>query len=115
MTAFPNLDVGEQIASKLVRAESIVGDDEQDTILLRGMSDEARAYISSFPWCRTILSSYFGGGIGGSSQFSSSTFSQVVLLSILGYGLSWATSRRLTFQYPIANRQLKSFEPTSMG
>src|SRR5258708_34960260 len=65
MTAFPNLDVGEQIASKLVRAESIVGDDEQDTILLRGMSDEARAYISSFPWCRTILSSYFGGGVGG--------------------------------------------------
>ena len=29
------------------------------------MSQDAKQYISSFPWCETILSSYFGGGVGG--------------------------------------------------
>src|SRR5882757_9396327 len=56
---------GAQIASKLVLAGDIVGDDEQDTILLRKMSEDAKQYISSFRWCETILSSYFGGGVGG--------------------------------------------------
>jgi len=54
-----------QVASELVPAASIVGDDEQDTILLRKMSEDAKQYISSFPWCETIRDSYFGGGVGG--------------------------------------------------
>jgi len=29
------------------------------------MSEDAKQYISSFRWCETILSSYFGGGVGG--------------------------------------------------
>jgi hypothetical protein len=56
---------GTQVASELVPAASIVGDDEQDTVLLRKMSEDAKQYISSFPWCETILGSYFGGGVGG--------------------------------------------------
>jgi hypothetical protein len=56
---------GEQIASALVPAESIAGDDEQDGILLRTMSEDAKEYISSFSWCDTIRNSYFGGGVGG--------------------------------------------------
>jgi hypothetical protein len=56
---------GMQVASELVPAASIVGDDEQDTVLLRKMSEDAKQYISSFPWCETILGSYFGGGVGG--------------------------------------------------
>ena len=56
---------GTQIASELVPAASVVGDDEQDTVLLRKMSEDAKQYISSFRWCETILSSYFGGGVGG--------------------------------------------------
>jgi hypothetical protein len=56
---------GEQIASDLVPAASIQGDDEQDTILLRKMSESAQQYISSFSWCDAVLSSYFGGGVGG--------------------------------------------------
>ncbi len=56
---------GTQIASELVPAARIVGDDEQDTVLLRKMSEDAKQYISSFRWCETILSSYFGGGVGG--------------------------------------------------
>src|SRR5882757_7232829 len=53
------------VASELVPAVNIVGDDEQDTVLLRKMSEDAKHYISSFPWCETILNSYFGGGVGG--------------------------------------------------
>lgn len=56
---------GMQVASELVRAADIVGDDEEDTALLRKMSEDARHYISSFAWCETILNSYFGGGVGG--------------------------------------------------
>lgn len=56
---------GTQVASELVPAADIVGDDEQDTVLLCKMSEDAKQYISSFPWCATILNSYFGGGVGG--------------------------------------------------
>jgi hypothetical protein len=56
---------GRRAASELSAAENIEGDDEQDTLLLRTMSGEARRYISSFPWCGRIQSSYFGGGVGG--------------------------------------------------
>jgi hypothetical protein len=56
---------GQQVASDLVPAKSIVGDDEQDTVLLREMADEAQRYISSFSWCKEVLDSYFGGGVGG--------------------------------------------------
>jgi hypothetical protein len=56
---------GMQVASELVPAASIVGDDEQDTILLRKMLEDAKQYISSFPWCETVLASYFGRGVGG--------------------------------------------------
>src|SRR5712691_9053557 len=56
---------GEQIASGLAPIKNIVGDDEQDTILLRKMSEYAKEYISSFSWCEGILNSYFGGGVGG--------------------------------------------------
>jgi hypothetical protein len=66
MNSVPGSDIeGEQIASELVAAENIAGDDEQDTILLRKMSEEAKQYISSFSWCDTILDAYFGGGVGG--------------------------------------------------
>jgi hypothetical protein len=56
---------GQQIAIDLVPTTSIVGDDEQDTLLLRKMSEDAKRYISSFSWCKTILDSYLGGGVGG--------------------------------------------------
>jgi hypothetical protein len=57
--------MGTQIASELVPVVNIVGGDEQDTVLLRKMSEDAKEYISSFTWCETILSSHFGGGVGG--------------------------------------------------
>jgi hypothetical protein len=56
---------GQQVASDLMPSRSIVGDDEQDTFLLRTMADDAKRYISSFSWCEEVLDSYFGGGVGG--------------------------------------------------
>jgi hypothetical protein len=55
----------EQVALDFVPAAGIVGDDQEDTILLRKMSENAERYISSFSWCEDILESYFGGGVGG--------------------------------------------------
>jgi hypothetical protein len=57
--------LGEIIASELVLAQNLEGDDAQDTFLLREMSEHAKHYISSFSWCSEIRSSYFGGGVGG--------------------------------------------------
>lgn len=65
MNAVPIELQGQQVASDLTPAKSIVGDDEQDTFLLRTMADDAERYISSFPWCKAVLESYFGGGVGG--------------------------------------------------
>src|SRR5689334_15308281 len=65
MNAVPIELQGQQIAADLTPAKSIVGDDEQDTVLLREMADEAKRYISSFSWCKEVLESYFGGGVGG--------------------------------------------------
>jgi hypothetical protein len=56
---------GIQIASDLVPSQKIVGDDEMDTALLRKMAADAEVFIRSFPWCTSVLESYFGGGIGG--------------------------------------------------
>jgi hypothetical protein len=56
---------GAQIASGLIPAANINGDDDLDTKLLREMSEDARRYISSFSWCEAVTDSYFGGGVGG--------------------------------------------------
>jgi hypothetical protein len=56
---------GTQIASGLMPAANINGDDDLDTKLLRTMSEDAKRYISSFSWCKTVIDSYYGGGVGG--------------------------------------------------
>jgi hypothetical protein len=56
---------GARIASGLVPIANLVGDSEMDTKLLRKMSKEAKRYIDSFSWCKAVLNSYFGGGVGG--------------------------------------------------
>ena len=43
----------------------IVGDDEDDTRLLREMASEARAYLEDFEWCPPIRSLHLGLGVGG--------------------------------------------------
>jgi hypothetical protein len=51
--------------TKLVRSSDIMGDDEEDTLLLRSMLDKAREYVRSFAWCPAIAAEYLGQGIGG--------------------------------------------------
>lgn len=47
-------------------AESeILGEDAEDTDLLRGMADEAREYIEAFDWCPPIRRLSLGYGVGG--------------------------------------------------
>jgi hypothetical protein len=49
----------------IVPIDKLFGDDEEDTRLLTAMALEARNYISSFSWCRSIREAYFGDGYGG--------------------------------------------------
>ena len=48
----------------IVPAEELTGEDEEETALLRQMLEEAKRYALSFSWCDSIISSYFGGGVG---------------------------------------------------
>jgi hypothetical protein len=47
------------------RVPDIVGDDPEDTALLRGMAQSARDYISSFAWCPEIKQVHLASGVGG--------------------------------------------------
>jgi hypothetical protein len=47
------------------QAPDIVGDDPQDTELLRGMAKMAQDYIQSFSWCPPISRMYLTYGVGG--------------------------------------------------
>ena len=48
-----------------VTFEKIIGEDEEDTSLLREMADEAVRYVRSQPWCLGLKQKYFADGIGG--------------------------------------------------
>ena len=49
----------------VVPVELMTGDDDEDTSLLRGMSQDAEGYLRSFSWCKEVRGSFFGGGVGG--------------------------------------------------
>lgn len=51
--------------SKVVPTATMTGEAEDETGLLREMRDEAVRYVTSFGWCRLIVDSYFGLGVGG--------------------------------------------------
>lgn len=59
-----NIPVSGVIPMSQITAES---DDESDDEIarLRAMEAEARAFLTSFSWCRNIRGLYFGEGIGG--------------------------------------------------
>jgi hypothetical protein len=38
----------------VVLVELMTGDDDKDTALLRGMSQDAEAYLRSFCWCKDV-------------------------------------------------------------
>ena len=49
----------------VVLLAEMLGEDEEETRLLRVMASEAQEYIQSFSWCKSIRESYFGDGCGG--------------------------------------------------
>jgi hypothetical protein len=48
-----------------VPIQSLRGEDEQGTRLLRDMASQAVRYVREFPWCVELHEQYFGDGIGG--------------------------------------------------
>lgn len=52
-------------AKPLIEPNSIIGDDETDTRLLRAMAGEAESYILSFEWCLELREGFFADGFGG--------------------------------------------------
>ncbi len=49
----------------VVPITQLVGDDDEDTRLLRDMALGAEHYLRHFPWCKKIRDAYFGNGCGG--------------------------------------------------
>lgn len=49
----------------VVPLDQMVGEDDEDTKLLRVMASGAENYLRSFPWCKSIREVYFGDGYGG--------------------------------------------------
>jgi hypothetical protein len=45
----------------IIPLDVMAGEGEEETELLRLACSAARKYLASFPWCRQILESYFGG------------------------------------------------------
>jgi hypothetical protein len=48
----------------LMPVETMQGEDEEDTQLLKGMAERARDYVTSFHWCPPIEQAYLAFGIG---------------------------------------------------
>jgi len=51
--------------SRLMPMDQIIGEDEKDTYLLRQMGAQAKEYLSSFEWCKSIEEGGLGWGVGG--------------------------------------------------
>ena len=51
--------------SALVPIERISGEDKKDTLLLRQMAEDAKQFLLSFEWCKSIEKGWFGWGVGG--------------------------------------------------
>jgi len=48
----------------VIPTDEMVGDDEQDAMLLRDMLKEAREYLMAQSWCHEIVQSSYGFGVG---------------------------------------------------
>lgn len=51
--------------SKLQPTTQIRGEDDNETRELQSALEDARTYLTSFPWCTCIEEEFFGLGIGG--------------------------------------------------
>jgi hypothetical protein len=51
--------------SKMLPVDSIEGDSDADTKLLREMATEAREFLSDHDWCGSVTEQYLAYGVGG--------------------------------------------------
>lgn len=51
--------------AELTPARDLVGEDERDTELLRGLAVRARSYLEGFDWTKSVDELWFADGIGG--------------------------------------------------
>jgi hypothetical protein len=49
----------------VIPIEKMVGDDEEDTKLLRSMAAQGQEFLLCFRWCKEVREIYFGDGYGG--------------------------------------------------
>lgn len=49
----------------VVPIDEMVGEDEQDTGVLRALASDSESYIQSFSWCKAIREFYFGSNYRG--------------------------------------------------
>jgi hypothetical protein len=49
----------------LTPTDQIVGEDEEETLELNSLLQEARSFLSNFSWCLGIRREFFGIGVGG--------------------------------------------------
>ncbi len=49
----------------VVPVEQMAGEDADETAMFQLAVRAAQKYLGAFPWCRQVLGSYFGDGIGG--------------------------------------------------
>jgi polyhydroxyalkanoate synthesis regulator protein len=49
----------------VVPTDKMMGDEPEDTALLVKLRDSASNYLLSFPWCVSIVETYYGDGVGG--------------------------------------------------
>jgi hypothetical protein len=49
----------------IVPINQMTGEDANETELFQLAASAAEKYLRAFPWCRQILESYFGDGVGG--------------------------------------------------
>ena len=51
--------------TKVIPLSLIEGDDEDESLLLKAMAEDASNYLRNHEWCKEITDSYFGLGVGG--------------------------------------------------
>jgi hypothetical protein len=49
----------------VIPIETMVGDDEEDTKLLRSMAAQSQEFLLCFRWCKEVREIHFGDGYGG--------------------------------------------------
>ena len=51
--------------SRLTAIDEMSGEDEEDTQLLSEMAEEAKLFLRSFDWCKSIHDGWLGWGVAG--------------------------------------------------